>query len=186
VITNLWDPIIEGLGAAEPFSETAATPSFVILNGISLLAGVLILFGLVGLNLRQSEAAGVLGRVGFVGAFLGTALVVGIAWATVFVVPSLAVAAPGFLEAEEVPGPLNTGVFASFGALSVGWALFGVGALRARIYPWWAAIVLMIAALIQLLPFPGIPLVFGMAVALFGFLSLSGAGISAGESSRAR
>src|SRR5947209_13854353 len=85
VTTNLRDLMsMVGLGAAEPYIERAATPSFVILNGISLLAGVLILFGLVGLNLRQSEAAGVLGRVGCVGACLVTARVVGIGWATVF------------------------------------------------------------------------------------------------------
>jgi hypothetical protein len=43
-----------------------------------------------------------------------------------------------------------------------------------------------VAALIQFLLFPGTGLVFGVAVALLGFLSLSGAGNSAVEPSRVR
>ena len=164
------------------------TPSFAITTGMSLLAAVLILLGLVGLNLRQSEAAGALGRVGFLVAFLGTALVVGASWTTFFVTPSLALDAPELLDAVEGAGSLDTGFIVSFSVLSAGWALFGVSALKAQTYPRWAAIVLIIAALMGFLPFTGAasPLVFGVAVALLGFFSLSGADISAAEPSRVR
>jgi hypothetical protein len=186
VISDLWGLIMEGFGESESFSEAALSPSFAITTGMSMLAAVLLLFGLVGLNLRQSEAGGVLGQVGFLVAFVGTALVVGATWALFFVVPALAVEAPQFLDAEEGAGSAETGFFVSFGLLSVGWVLFGVAALRSRVYPRWGAIVLIIAALIQFLPFPGTGLVFGVAVALLGFLSLSGAGTSAVEPSRVR
>ena len=94
---------------------------------MSLLSAVLILFGLVGLHLRQSEAAGAAGFVGFLVAFLGTALVVGVTWALFFVVPSLALEAPEFLDAEQLAGPLDTGFMVSYAAFAVGWALFGAG-----------------------------------------------------------
>jgi hypothetical protein len=184
VIAVLWSLIVEVPGGGpESFSEAALTPSYAVATGMSLLATVLILFGLVGLNLRQSEAAGALGWVGFLVAFLGTALVVGTGWAEFFVVPSLAVGAPEFLDAEEMPELLAVGFLVSYSLLSLGWALFGMAALRARIYPRWAAIVLIFAALIGLLPFSGAaaPLVFGVAVALLGFFSLrQEAGISTG------
>ncbi len=65
VISDLWGLSMQGLSGEQPFSEVATTASFAITSGLSLLAAVLILFALVGLNLRQSGAVGILGRVGF-------------------------------------------------------------------------------------------------------------------------
>lgn len=185
VIADLWGLLMEGLGGDQSFSEIARTSSFAITQGLSLLAAVLILFALVGLYLRQSEEAGVLGVLGFVLAFLGTALVVGVSWALFFVAPSVALEAPEFLDAEQVGGPLDTGFMLTSLFLAVGWALFGVAALLAQSYPRWVAIVLIIAALIQFLPFPGTGLVFGVAIALLGVFALVGGGrMSAGQPSR--
>lgn len=184
VISDLLGLLMERLGGEQPFSEAATTTSFALTSLLSLLAAVLILFGLMGLHLRQSEAAGVLGLLGFLLAFLGTALVVGVTWTQVFVVPSVAVEAPEFLDAEQVAGPVDTGFMISFIVLAVGWALFGLAALVARSYPRWVAIVLIVAALIQFLPFPGTALVFGVAVALVGFVSLFGGRMSAEQPSR--
>jgi hypothetical protein len=188
VVAVLYSLIVE-VGGPETFSEAALTPSYAVTTGLSLLAAVLILFGLVGLNLRQSETVVALGRVGFLVAFLGTALVVGTVWTEFFVVPSLAVEAPEFLDTEEIPGLLDVGFIVSYSLLSLGWALFGLAALRAGIYPRWVPILLIIAALIGLVPFSGgaAPLALGVAVALLGFFSLrSGVSISAGGSSRVR
>ena len=182
VVSDLWGLLTEGLGGGDrPLSEVAQTASFALTSGLSLLASVLILFGLVGLHLRQSEVAGVLGWLGFLIAFLGTALVVGVSWAIFFVAPSVAVEAPEFLDAEQPPGILNIGFILAFIVLAVGWALFGFAALRARTYPRWVAIVLIVAALIQFLPFPGTALVFGVAVALLGFFALAGRGTTSDE-----
>ncbi len=186
VISDLWGLLTEGFGETEAFSEAALRPSYAIMTGMFLLAAVLLLFGLVGLNLRQSEQGGVLGRVGFVVAFLGTALVVGATWALFFVVPTLAVEAPQLLDAEEGGGSVDTAFIFSFGLLSVGWLLFGVAALRTRSYPRWAAIVLIVTALIQFLPFPGTGLLFGVAVALLGFFALTGGRMSDERPSRVR
>ena len=186
VISDLWGLLEEGLGPEQPFSETAQTASFAITAGLSLLAAVLIQFGLVGLHLRQAETAGLLSWLGFLIAFLGTALVVGISWALFFVAPSVAVEAPQFLDTEEVAGPLNVGFLLSGLVLAVGWALFGVAGLRARAYPRWVAIVLIVVALLQLLPFPGTGLLFGVAVALVGFFALTGGRSTEEHPSRVR
>jgi hypothetical protein len=63
---------------SENLSESATTAPYVFTFLLFLLGTVLVLVGLVGLYVRQSEAAGMLGLVGFVVAFLGTALVLGI------------------------------------------------------------------------------------------------------------
>ena len=173
VASDLWGLLVQGLGGGRSFSEEAATGSFALTSGMSLLAAVLFLFGLVGLRLRQSEQAGVLGGVGFALAFLGRALAVGPSWALLFVAPSVAVEAPEFLDAEQVAGPLNAGFILTSLVLAAGWALFAFAALRAGTYPRWVAIVLVVAALIQFLPFPGTALVFGVAVALVGFFALT-------------
>jgi hypothetical protein len=186
VISDLWGLLMEGLGGDQPFSVTARSASFAVTSGLSLLAAILILFALVGLNLRQSEEVGILGRLGFVVAFLGTALTVGLSWVIFFVAPSVAMEAPEFLDAEQVAGPLDAGFILTSFVLAVGWALFGVAALRAGIYPRWVTIAFIIAALIQFLPLPGTALVFGVAVALLGFFALARGRMSAEEPSRVR
>ncbi len=123
----------------ENFSEVAATAPWVAEALLNLLGTVLLLFGLFGLYARQSEAAGHLGLVGFLVAFLGTALVAGVSWGDVFVVPILADAAPEVLDA----GP-PLGIILSFGVFTVGWVLFGLATLRARVYPRVAAVLLMV------------------------------------------
>jgi hypothetical protein len=91
-----------------------------------LFGTVLVLFGLSGLYISQSEAAGTLGLVGFLLAFLGPALVVGVSWAEAFIAPFLAAEAPEFLETENFAFPLSLLTFV------MGWLVFGVATLRAR------------------------------------------------------
>ena len=57
---------------------------------LTLLGTVMLLVGLVGLYVCQSEAAGLLGLVGFLMSFSGNALIAGAVWEETFVVPWLA------------------------------------------------------------------------------------------------
>ncbi len=76
-------------------SAGAATgTSYALVFWMYLIGGVLLLLGLVGLYASQSEAAGVLGLVGFLVAFVGTALLVGVLWFELFITPALAAEAP--------------------------------------------------------------------------------------------
>ena len=180
-VVGLLDLFLVGIGGTQSFSEAAGTASWFFTSVLSLLSAVLALFALVGLHLYHSEAAGTLGVVGFLVAFLGTALVVGTNWTYAFVAPSLAVEAPRFLDAEQVAGPVNPALVLSAIVLAVGWALFGAAALRAGVYPRWLAVALIVVALAQLVPLPVTALVFAPVLALLGLVALRGRGAAAAE-----
>lgn len=151
-------------------SETATTTPYALVFLLYLLGAVLLLLGLVGIYASQSEAAGVLGLVGFLAAFLGTALLVGVLWFELFITPSLATRAPGLAEAE-----LGLAGFILVFLLGVvGWLLFGVATLRARTYPRWAAVLLMVGGVVAFIPIPLAGIVFSVAIAWLGFVLFTG------------
>ncbi len=180
LIADLWNLLLEIIiGGSGNFSEFAVTTSWTVLSMMYLIGVLLLLVALVGLYARQSEVAGTLGLVGFLAALVGTGLLAGMMWAMAFVAPSAAIEAPAFLDAEEVAGPLDMGFMLSGIAVAVGWVLFGVATLRARVFPRKAAIVLMIGALLTVLPLPATTLVIDVAVAWLGLTLLSGQRTSA-------
>jgi hypothetical protein len=151
-------------------SETATTTPYFLVFFLYLLGAVLLLLGLVGLYASQSEAAGVLGLVGFLVAFLGTALLAGVLWFELFITPSLATRAPGLAEAE-----LGLAGFILVFLLGVvGWVLFGAATLRARTYPRWAAVLLMIGGVVAFVPVPLAGTVFSVAIAWLGLVLFTG------------
>lgn len=153
----------------EAFSETATTTSYIIQQLAYLLGVALVLLGLFGLYVRQSEAAGALGLIGFLVAFFGTVLIAGFMWASTFIAPFLADTAPELLD--EGPPP---GLFLSAITFALGWLLFAVGTLRARVYPRAAAILLIVGAVVVILPLPFTNVVFAVAVAWLGFALFKG------------
>ena len=157
-------------------SGSTITPSYAWAFGMYLLGMLLLLVGLLGLYAHQSEAAGLLGLVGFVVAFLATALMVGVAWALLFFTPSVALAAPGFFGAVP-PGPLVPGLVATFALAGLGWVLFGAATVRARVYPRVAAIVLMLGAVVSFVPSSPATLVFNVGVVWMGFVLFTGRGV---------
>jgi len=169
---------------SENMSEPATTASYTFTWLLYLLGGVLLLLGLVGLYARQSEAAGILGLVGFVAAVFGTVLVVGAIWAQLFVAPFLAIEAPRVLDTKPT-GMLALGFTLTFLVfLPLGWLLFGIAALRARVYPRAAAILLIVGAVIGALPIPLSEIVLDVAVAWLGFILFTGRGEAAQQPSR--
>ncbi len=180
VIAELLDLYnFSGAAAEGEFSEVAATASWTAEALLFLLGEVLLLFGLFGLYARQSEAAGALGLAGFLVAFLGTALSAGISYGDAFILPYLAVEAPEVVDA----GP-PLGVILSFGVFTVGWVLFGLATLRARVYPRVAAVLLMVGAVLAFFPLSLSTVVFGVAIAWLGFVLFTGRGASAKRPSR--
>lgn len=157
----------------ENFSQTATTGAYIFISLLFLLAAALLLGGLVGLYAHQAEAAGILGAVRFRVAFLGTVLMAGASWTQLFVAPSIAEVAPAFLD-EGPGGLLNLGFTLSFGLAGLGWLLFGVASLRARVYPRVATILLIVGAVLTFAPIPLAPVVLAVAVAWLGFALLTG------------
>lgn len=127
------------LPAHAPFAETAASPLFVWRQGTSAVAAVCLLFGAVGLHLRQAARAGWFGALAFALAFLGGATLFAVEWGEVFVVHPLALAAPPALAALEPahggPGLYDIGSMIAFSAFALGWILLAIATLRAGVLP---------------------------------------------------
>jgi hypothetical protein len=113
--------------------ETVTSASYALSGGLGLIAGILLQGGLVGLYVRQSEVAGTLGFVGFLVAFVGTALLVCANWFQTFVEPTVA-EIPGLFEAVLL-GLVGFVLVLSNGLFALGWFLFGAATFRARVYP---------------------------------------------------
>jgi hypothetical protein len=174
VMFLVGDLIIVFAGVDFHSAESQTTASYASVFILWLLAGGLLLLGLVGLYVRQSEATGVLGLVGFLAAFSGTVLVVGFFWNSLFITPLVAAEAPELHETIWGPAGDPLGVIISVLAYSVGWVLFGVATLRARVYPRPAAVAVMVGSVLALVPIPGSGIVFDVAVAWLGFSLFAG------------
>jgi hypothetical protein len=161
----------------EGISEQASTGAYTFVTLLYLLAVVLVRGGLVGLYARQSEEAGLLGVVGFLVAFLGTALLVGASWNQAFITPALAETVAGVVLLEQgLSGWANFGFTLTFLLASLGWLVFGVATLLARVYPRPAAVLLIIGALISFIPLSYTEVVLAAAIAWLGFDLLAGRG----------
>ncbi|HSK83226.1 MAG TPA: hypothetical protein VK902_07435 [Rubrobacter sp.] len=154
-------------GEEYDLTEIAQTGTFMLQSFLTLLAGTLLLGGLMGLYLRQSEAAGRLGLAGFVPAFFGTSLVVGDFYTNTFVTPMVAREAPAFLD-NPLSGILQVWLPFNFSLLALSWLLLAVATLRARVYPRGTSWLLLAATLLALVPIPLSNLPFHAAVALVG------------------
>lgn len=168
----------------QPESSAAATDAWIILDMFFLVSIVLIILGLVGLYTTQAGQARVFGLIAFLVAMIGTAMLFGFVWTGTFVLSYLADAAPeyvdpGFLDADP-SGALIMGVLLTFVLFAVGWLLFGLTSLQARVLPRGASILLMIGALLFfvlfMLELPGATLLFGAALAWMGYALWSGTG----------
>jgi hypothetical protein len=145
----------------------ATTNSFVAQSLLSFLAGVLLLGGLVGLYARQVEAAGKLGLGGFLVAFFCTALLLSNFYANFVITPTVAFAAPEFLD-SFYGGMLRLWFPLEFGFLALGWLLFGIATLRAGVYPRGAALLLVVGVVLAMLSLPLINIVFDLALVWLG------------------
>lgn len=165
--------------------EMVTTGAYLVDGSARVLAGVLLLLGLVGLYARQSEASGALGLVAFLVAFAGTSMILGTWWTNAFVAPSLATEAPAFLEAGPT-GVMGGAYTVSFALGAVGWLLFGLVSFRVRVYPRAAVVVLMVGAVLSFAPLPASGVVLVVAIAWLGLVLFSRKEASAQQSERVK
>jgi hypothetical protein len=154
-------------GEAYDLREIALTEAFFLQSLLTVFAGALLLGGMVGLYVRQSEAARKFGLVGFLLAFLVTTLVVGDFYANTLVTPLVAEEAPAFLD-NPLSGILQVWLPFDFVLLGLGWLLLAVATLRAGVYSSGASWVLLVGALLALVPIPLAHLPFHAAMAWVG------------------
>lgn len=162
-------------GEIEDLRQIARTNSFLLQSFLTLVAGIFLLGGLIGLYIRQSEAAKKLGIIGFLFAFFGTAFVVGDFYANTFITPLLALGAPDFLD-NPLSGMLQVWLPFDFVLLAISWLLLSAATVRSRVYPRGASWLLLGGVLLALLPLPLVNIVFDIALAWLGFVLLKESG----------
>jgi len=117
----------------QAYSSAALTTEWSVLYMFRLVAVILLMLGLVALFARQSQKMGIFGVIAFVIAAIGTMLIFGFAWALMFTFPAMAESVPEFLDAHAAaPSP---GVVLTLFLVTIGWLLFGVASLRAKVLP---------------------------------------------------
>ncbi len=147
-----------GLVSEGQGSETFGLPSFYLIEGLTGLALTGMLVGLLGLHARQDANYGVLGRVGFLAALVGTALVL----ANVLLIRA---AERNLLDLLLLLGLLG---------MLLGFLLLGIATLRARVLPQWAGVALiLVLPVAALLGDYGGGLVFGIVWLALGYILLA-------------
>jgi hypothetical protein len=159
--------IIVKAGAAYDLKQVAQTGTFFVQSLLTFVAGGLLLGGMVGLYIRQCEAAGKLGLVGFVSAFFGTVLVEGDFYANTFITPLVAQEAPAFLD-NPLSGFLQVWLPFDFMLLAFSWLMLAVATVRAHVYPRAASWFLLAGALVALVPLPLVNVPFDAALVWLG------------------
>lgn len=121
------------LPTSTPVSPLEASTIFLWRQGASAVAAALLLFGSVGLYLRHASRAGLFGAFAFTLAFFGSALLLAWEWTDVFVVHSLAVAAPNtlhMLDTEKGVSLYDFGALIPIVTFTLGWIALSASALR--------------------------------------------------------
>jgi hypothetical protein len=116
-----------------PFTETAVSSVFLWRQSASAVAVALLLFGSVGLYLREAPRARAFGAGAFAMAFLGSALVLGTEWNELFLVRDLALRAPDALRALDAghrPSLYDLGAMIPLGIFMLGWIALAASSLR--------------------------------------------------------
>jgi hypothetical protein len=183
VVAELISLSVLAQGDVDDLRQIAGTNSFFLQSFSTLVGGIFLLGGLVGLYVRQSEAAKKLGVAGFVLAFLGTALVVGDFYANTFITPLVALEAPNFLD-NPLAGVLQVWLPFDFVLLAASCLVLCVATVRARVYPRGASWLLLGGAVLALLPLPLVNIVFETALVWLGLALLKGSGIYGGGAAR--
>jgi len=171
---DLWDFVLTG---DQPVSVNALASGWIALHIAYLVADVLVLLALGAMWLAQSKLAGALGLVGFLIAFAGTVMLASLEWSTAFLFPWLAESAPDLLDGDP-SGAAFAGFIFTVLLVTVGWLLFGVASLRARVLPRGPVWLLMAGVVIILVlgaaDAPFIDVVWGLGLAWLGYSLWSG------------
>jgi hypothetical protein len=154
--------VVEGFDSDLAIAKSPYAIAAAVCGMVSVMLLALAIFRLT------SEFAGLRSGVGQAGAWMamvGTLLGVGGAWSMVFVLPGLAHMEGAGAEVATSGVPLvQVGYIASFIIMAVGWLLIGVGLLRSGEVPRWAAVTVIVGALVCIVPLPSRFFVIALAV----------------------
>jgi len=160
-----------------PLSTQVTSPVHQVGEGLQMIALVLFVLGAVGIYLRQPQTS-VLRTVGFLFAFVGTLLDIGLLWSSTFLLAPLAHIVPTVVDGLITHAPLivSVGVLGTNVLFGIGWVVFAGVQLWVGDGPRvaWAAVIL---AMLVYLPFPlvgGALLAIGLAWVAWSSRKLSG------------
>ena len=145
-----------------------ADPWFLVFNGAYFVVFVGLALALVALYTQLAPRTGRFGLVAFVAALTGTMTQGGNMWFDGFAAPWLAAVAPQVFTGEKTI-TLQIGALAAYLLFALGWMLFGIAVLRARVVPVAIPVALVIGGALGYrsgLPPYGVPI--GLAVAALG------------------
>jgi len=142
----MWEEL-----SSQNFTGLVVHPFWVPINIVFLISTILILFGLVGLYLKQAEKAGVWGMIGFFLCFIGVTWYACITYYETFFWPVIAAQAPtlfpvvGFSATDKL---ISFAFWLSGLFWGLGYIIFGVTTTRSGLFPRWAAILFTIGAVV--------------------------------------
>ena len=141
IVGALLHPVGEDLAAVN-------SPNWVPAHLLYWASVILLLFGLVGLSARQMEKTGMFGLVGFVLAFIGTAIVGAFLFYAATTMPLVATTAPNVFVQLTAPPAFALPLFGlTFG---LGFILFSIATIRAHVLPRWSGWLLLIGILLSM------------------------------------
>lgn len=150
-------------------AEFILEPLSTVYASLQVVGFLLLLLALVGLYERQRDASGQLGMIGFLVAFVGTALAMGDWWFELFAAPYFADLAPRAVE-KSASGQLATGGMITFVLFALGWVLFGLASLRAGVFPRLAAGLMIVGGVLGFLAgLAPLQIPLALAVGWFGY-----------------
>ncbi|MFZ0015499.1 MAG: hypothetical protein WAL25_15450, partial [Acidimicrobiia bacterium] len=114
---------------------------------------------------REARPAGTLGVVALGAAIVGTVFMAGDWWFEAFAVPRMAEVAPQVMD-TWVGGRLLMGGVLSFALFGLGWALFGIASLRARVFPAAVSVAILAGGLLSGVPVGIVYLTGGLILGL--------------------
>jgi hypothetical protein len=147
----------------------ATNPAFQLLSVAYAITFPLLLIALTALYWRQARESGLFGAIAFCTAVTGTVALAGDMWFEAFATPWLARVAPVVFTADRSGSSLVTAWLVSMILFSLGWILFGLASLRARVFPRTLSVAVAVGGLIGFqAAMPPWGLALGLAVAAVG------------------
>jgi hypothetical protein len=166
--------------------ETSTNPLFQVTQVFYLLGFIALMVFLFATSRWFEEKGGKFGVFATLAALVGTMALGGDLWFETFAVPWIADEVPGAFDTDPTV-VLGLGAISSYLLMAIGWALFGVAALRARVFPRTLSVALVIGGLLAfnaLLPPFGVAL--GLAILAVGIWTVRNTSATAREVAHAR
>lgn len=126
-----------------------ASSTWVPAHALSAAAALFMLLGLVGLYARQVEKTGWLGLLGFVLAFIGSAILGSEQFQAATLMPIIASKAPTLIEESSTSSSALIFGLVLLLSFVLGFLLFGIAVMRAGVLPRWSGLVLIIGLLLS-------------------------------------